>query len=163
MSIARTAITDDDGSLTLGTPIDNDWKQELYDQVDDEFTAQTAAALSSTATLTNKRVTKRVTSISSHATPTINTDNCDCVTITALAEAITSMTSNLSGTPTNFQELIFRIKDNGTGRAITWGASFEPVGVALPTTTVANKRLTVQFVYDTVTAKWGCVSSLQEA
>jgi len=35
------------------------------------------------------------------------------------------MTTNLSGTPTNFQSLIIRIKDNGTARAITWGASFE--------------------------------------
>jgi len=35
------------------------------------------------------------------------------------------MTTNLSGTPTNFQSLIIRIKDNGTARAITWGDSFE--------------------------------------
>src|SRR3990167_239111 len=110
---------------------------------------------SGTVTFTNKRITKRITSITSHATPTINTDNCDVVTITALAEAITSMTTNLSGTPTNFQTLIFRIKDNATARAITWGASFEARGVALPTTTTASKVLTVGFIYDTVTAKWG--------
>jgi len=116
-----------------------------------------------TETLTNKRVTPRITSITSHATPTINTDNCDCVTITAQAEAITSMTTNLSGTPTNFQKLIIRIKDNGTARAITWGTSFEAKGVALPTTTVVSKVLTVGFIYDTVTSKWGCVASAQEA
>src|SRR5690606_11168492 len=62
-----------------------------------------------TQTLTNKRVTPRITTISSSATPTINTDNCDCVTITALATNITSMTTNLSGTPVNFQMLKFRI------------------------------------------------------
>ena len=119
--------------------------------------------ISSTSTLTNKRITKRVTTITSHATPTINTDDCDVVTITAQAEAITSMTTNLSGTPTNFQPLIFRIKDDGTARAITWGASFEARGVALPTTTVISKVLTVGFLYDTVTSKWGCVASAQEA
>ena len=118
---------------------------------------------SGTVTMTNKRITKRVTSISSHATPTINTDNCDAVTITAQAEAITSMTTNLSGTPTNFQSLVIRIKDNGTARGITWGSSFEAKGTALPTTTVLSKVLTVGFIYDTVTSKWGCVARAQEA
>lgn len=125
--------------------------------------ANSVATIDATQTLTNKRITPRITSITSHATPTINTDNCDAVTITAQAEAITSMTTNLSGTPTNFQKLIFRIKDNGTARAITWGASFEAKGVALPTTTVISKVLTVGFIYDSVTSKWGCVASAQEA
>jgi len=30
--------------------------------------------------------------------------------------------------------------------------------VALPITTVASKLLTVGFIYNTVTAKWGCVA-----
>jgi len=120
-------------------------------------------SISSTNTLTNKRITPRITTIVSHATPTVNTDDCDAVTITAQAEAITSMTTNLSGTPTNFQKLIFRIKDNGTARAITWGSSFEAKGVALPTTTVISKVLTTGFFYDTVTSKWSCVASVVEA
>lgn len=119
--------------------------------------------ITGTQTLTNKRITKRVTTITTHATPTVNSDNCDVVTITALAEAITSMTTNLSGTPTNFQTLIFRILDNGTGRAITWGASFQAMGVALPTTTTASKVLTVGFIYDTVDSKWGCVAKSEES
>jgi hypothetical protein len=114
-------------------------------------------------TLTDKRLTKRVTTITSNATPTVNTDNCDAVTITALATAITSMTTNLSGTPTNFQPLLFRIKDDGTARGITWGASFEAKGTALPTTTVLGKVLHTMFIYDTVTSKWGCVFSQSEA
>src|SRR3990167_2594466 len=122
----------------------------------------TLVGKATTDTLTNKRITKRVTTITTHATPTINTDNCDVVTITALGEAITSMTTNLSGTPTNFQTLIFRILDDGTGRAITWGASFQAMGVALPTTTTASKVLTVGFIYDSVDAKWGCVASVTE-
>src|SRR4030042_816058 len=119
----------------------------------------TLVGKATTDTLTNKRITRRVTTITSHATPTVNSDNCDCVTITALAEAITSMTTNLSGTPTNFQTLIYRIKDDGTARAITWGASFEAKGVTLPTTTTLSKVLTVGFIYDTVTSKFGCVAS----
>jgi len=112
-----------------------------------------------TQTLTNKRVTARITSITSSATPTVNTDNCDCVTITALAAAITSMTTNLSGTPVNFDQLEYRILDNGTARSITWGASFASGGATLPTTTTVNKALCVYFEYDSVQAKWMCQST----
>lgn len=122
-----------------------------------------AVTATSTQTLTNKRVTRRVTTIASNANPTINTDNCDVVDITAQAAAIASMTTNLSGTPTNFQSLIIRIKDDGTARAITWGTSFEARGTALPTTTVLSKVLTVGFIYDTTTSKWGCVAVAQES
>jgi hypothetical protein len=72
------------------------------------------------------------------------------------------MTTNLSGTPANFDKLLIRIKDDGTARAITWGASFVASGVALPTTTVANKVTTVGFVYDTVKVAWGCVACVVE-
>lgn len=119
--------------------------------------------ISSTETLTNKRVTARITSISSSGTPTVNTDNCDCVTITAQAAALTSMTTNLSGTPVNFDQLEFRIKDDGTARAITWGASFVAGPTALPTTTVISKALHVWFEYDSVQAKWVCMSSGSDA
>lgn len=116
---------------------------------------------SSTDTFTNKRITSRVSSVTSSATPSVNTDSFDAVTITALAATITGVT--VTGTPTDFQRLIFRIKDNGTARAITWGASFEAKGVALPTTTVISKVLTVGFIYDSVSTKWGCVASAQQA
>jgi len=109
------------------------------------------------------RITPRVTSEASSATPTINSDNSDAHSITALALAVTSMSSGLTGTPTNFQRLVIRFLDNGTGRAITWGASFVAKGVALPTTTVAGKLLTVGFIYDTVLSTWGCVASVQES
>ena len=102
----------------------------------------------------------RVTTVTSNATPTLNTDNADALTITALAVAITSMTTNLSGTATNFQNLVIRFKDNGTARAISWGTSFEGRGVTLPTTTTAGETLTVRFIYDTVRAKWGGWSSI---
>lgn len=105
----------------------------------------------------------RVTTIVSSATPTVNTDACDAVSITALAVAITSMTTNLTGTPPNFGKLVFRIKDDGSARAITWGAKFAARTTALPTMTVAGKVLVVGFFYDTVPAVWGCVASGSEA
>lgn len=130
--------------------------------VDAVLTAHTAAiatkaSLTGAETLTNKRITKRTLTVASSATPTVNTDSYDTVTITALAANITSMTSGLTGTPSNFDELIYRIKDNGTARTISWGASFESVGEILPTTTVVSKVLVVRLVYNSVTSKWGCV------
>lgn len=110
-----------------------------------------------TETLTNKRVTKRAPSITQSATPTINTDVTDVAHITALAQAITSMTTNLSGTPVQGDTLRIDITDNGTARAITWGSSFEASTIALPTTTVVSTRLDIGFVWNTVTTKWRCV------
>lgn len=98
----------------------------------------------------------RVLSITSSATPAIDTDRYDAVSITALAAAITSMTTNLTGTPTNFQKLLIRVRDDGTARAIAWGASFQDGVAALPTTTVAGKTLLVGLVYDIVDNKWTC-------
>jgi len=121
-----------------------------------------AAAIAGKADKSGSRIAKRVTTIVSEGTPTINTDVCDAVTITAQAAAITSMTTNLTGTPVNFDELVVRFLDDWTGRAITWGASFLDKWVALPTTTTASKLLTVKFIYDAVAAVWGCVSSVEE-
>jgi len=113
---------------------------------------------SSTNTFTNKRITKRVVTTTQSATPTINTDNWDIFTITWLAQAITSFTTNLSWTPTAEQMMIINITDNWTARAITWWTSFEASTVALPTTTVISTLLKVWFIWNTVTSKWRCVA-----
>ena len=116
--------------------------------------------VSATNTLTNKRITPRINSTASSATPSINTDTTDQFNITALAVAITSMTSNLSGTPTDGQKLLIRIKDNATARAITWGTSFVSSGVGtLPTTTVISKTHLIGLIYDSAAAKWVCVAA----
>jgi hypothetical protein len=114
--------------------------------------------ISSTNTLTNKRVTPRVSTTTSSATPTINTDNVDMYGLTAQTADITSFTTNLSGTPTNGQRLWIYVVGTGA-RAITWGASFEAGAVALPTTTVTTQRLDVGFIWNSVTSKWRCMAS----
>ena len=60
---------------------------------------------------------------------------------------------------------MIRIKDDGTGRAITFGTDYVAGGVALPTTTIASKILTLGFVYNTANSlnKWQLVASSQEA
>lgn len=135
--------------VATGTSSSSDWKAQV--------------GIATTQTLTNKRITPRVTSETSSATPTINTDNSDIHRITALAAAITSFTTNLSGTPTHGQKLIIEITDNGTARAITWGASFASTTVTLPTTTVISKLLRVGFLWDSADSTWDCVAVSQEA
>ena len=113
-----------------------------------------------TTTFTNKRVTRRAVTVTQSATPTINTDNADVAHITGLAQAITSMTTGLSGTPVEGDTLRVDITDDGTARAISWGASFEASGnVALPTTTVSGVRLDVGFLWNTVSNKWRIVAT----
>lgn len=113
---------------------------------------------SGTMTLTNKRLQKRVVTVTQHATPTYNTDNGDIFYISGLAQAITSMTTNLSGTPVVDEMIEFEFVDNGTARAITWGASFAATTTALPTTTVVSTLLRVLFQRNKANTVWDCVA-----
>lgn len=124
----------------------------IQTQLDAKITA------SSTDTLTNKRITPRVTSETSSATPTINTDNTDIHRVTGLVANITSMTTNLSWTPTHWQKLIVEVTGTAT-RTIAWGSSFEASTIALPTTTVSTAMLTVWFMRNSATSKWRCVAT----
>lgn len=114
-----------------------------------------------TQTLTNKRAQKRKVVVTVSATPTINTDNGDIfrigVTGALLTLAITSMTTNLSGTPVDGEMILVIFLDNGTARAITWGASFADGGlIALPLTTVISTELSVLLQWSSEASKWLC-------
>lgn len=111
------------------------------------------------AKIQKANVQPRTNTVASSATPAINTDTTDIFTITALAANITSMTSSLTGTPVNGQKLLIRIKDNGTARTITWGASFVSSGTAtLLATTVISKTHMVGLIYDSTASKWVCMA-----
>ena len=113
---------------------------------------------SATATVSNKRWTRRVVAVSSSATPTINTDNTDVAYITGQATNITSFTTNITGTPNNGDCLIIDITDDGTPRTLAFGSKFEETTLAKPTTTVAGVRLQIGFRWNPVTSKWTCVA-----
>lgn len=108
---------------------------------------------SATATLTNKRITARTGTVASSATPTINTDNVDEYYITALTTAITSMTTNLSGSPNLGDKLIIHIKGTAS-RTISWGVAYEASTIALPTTTSGTATLSVAFERNDANTLW---------
>lgn len=118
-----------------------------------------ALTATSTNTISNKRIAYRVVTISSSATPTINTDITDIFRITAQAVNITSFTTNLSGTPTEGD--LLQILITGTAaRTITWGTSFASSTVQLPTTTVSTNTLRVTLQWDSNVSKWVCVGAV---
>jgi len=67
------------------------------------------------------------------------------------------------GTLAQGRQLIIRIKDNGTARALTWNSVFRAMGTSLPSTTVLSKTLYIGFIYNSTDTKWDVVSVNMEA
>lgn len=100
------------------------------------------------------RYNPRVLQTTSSVTPTLNTDNYDAMVFTQTGN-ITSMTTNLTGSPVEGQKLIISITPSGTV-LITWGSSFEASTVSLPTS--ISSRTDIGFIYNSTTSKWRCVA-----
>lgn len=110
---------------------------------------------SASATLTNKRITKRVGTTTSSSTPTPDSDTYDMYTITALSTGATFAAP--AGNPTDRQVLLLRIKDNGTSRTLSWNSIYRAsTDFVLPGNTVANKTMYLQFLYNSADNKWDC-------
>lgn len=117
-----------------------------------------------TQTLTNKRVTPRIVAITDAATITPTGDTADQYEVTALAQ--TAAVAAPSGTPTDGQKLILRIKDNGTARTLNWtvgSGAYRAVGVTLPTTTVISKVVYVGCIWNAQDTFWDVVAVAQLA
>jgi hypothetical protein len=114
-----------------------------------------------TQTLTNKRINPRVASTTTTATLTINSDTTDQSVVTALSNAVLSITIP-TGTPVNGQKLTVRIKDNGTSRTLVWATSgtgaWREIGVLLPTATAAAKVSYIGAVYNSDESFWDVVA-----
>ena len=119
---------------------------------------QQVLGTTATQAFSNKRYTRRVVTVTQSATPSINTDNTDIASITGLAQTITSMSTNLTGTPNAGDMFAIQITDSGTARSITWGSSFEASTVSLPTATSAGVMLMVGFTWNAATSKWRCIA-----
>lgn len=120
--------------------------------------ADTAIQPSTTATLTNKRITPRITTAASTATLTPNADTQDVTALTAQAAAL-SIAAPI-GTPTNGQALIIRVRDNGTSRTVAWNAAYTAfTPTDLRTATVVGKTLLFHFIYNTTESQWQLLHS----
>ena len=122
---------------------------------------QDIATVSDGQTLTNKRITPRVSSTASASSLTPTIASYDQYVYTALAANLTINAP--TGTPVDGNKLLFRIKDNGTARTLTWDAIFRAIGVTLPTTTVASKTMYVGAVYNAAETKWDIIASVTES
>jgi|LakMenEpi03Aug12_release.lakeMendotaPanAssembly.Ray.scaffolds.fasta_scaffold560032_2 hypothetical protein len=116
-------------------------------------------------TISGTRVTNRIGSngatTSGNITPT--SDTADQYNITGLTG--TSAIQIPSGTPTDGQRLSIRIKDNGTGRTLSWvttAGGYRVIGLTLPLTTTANKTIYVGCVYNSADSFWDVVAVASE-
>ena len=113
-------------------------------------------------TLTNKRINKRIIDAANYVTNTgtsLDATNCDLFTITAQAGAL--LFNNPTGTAVQGQELLIRIKDNGTARALTYGGQFRGSSdLALPATTIVNRTLYMKFIFNSADTRWDLLAFL---
>jgi len=105
------------------------------------------------------QVRSSVTSNPSSFTP--DPDNYDLYIATALGQTLSINAP--TGTPAHGQAVMFRIKDNGTARTLSWNAIWRAIGVTIPTATVANKTLYVAARYNLTDLKWDVLSVGREA
>jgi hypothetical protein len=120
-----------------------------------------ANATITNGTQNNTRINPRVVSITTAAniTPTGNT--ADQYNVTALASD--ANVEAPSGTPSNGQKLIIRIKDNGISRNLTWDAIYRVIGSTLPIITISSKTVYVGCIWNNNDSVWDVVGVAQEA
>jgi hypothetical protein len=116
--------------------------------------ASNRGALSSTdwSTFNGKaNYAPRVQSVTSSATVTPTSLN-DLVKITAQAAGLTI--ANPTGTMSEGQALMIRIKDNGTAQTIAFGTNYRAIGVTLPTTTTISKTIYLGCIWNDTDTKF---------
>jgi hypothetical protein len=113
--------------------------------IDTSTTKYPTVNLLKTGLDTKQNIAPSVQSVVSSATVTPVFGN-DLVVITAQAAGLTL--ANPTGSWVQGKDLLIRIKDNGTARAITYGAKYRAIGVTLPTTTVISKTTYLGIIYN---------------
>jgi hypothetical protein len=121
------------------------------------YPAAYAVDTENTATLTNKRVSPRILTLGTFsATPTINTDSYDEVILNPVSNNISSMTTNLTGTPNHGEQITFHFKPTANA-TIGWGTKFEDSSIAKPTNLTSGVQMSVTFTWNSLDSMWRCV------
>lgn len=112
-----------------------------------------------TQTLSGKRITPRIDVKPSGTTYTPAPDTSDVCEVSAPTGNFTL--NNPTGTPTNGQRFILRIRMGATLYQPTWGNAYVSSGVAILPTTLptASKVYHFGFMFDSSTGKWICMAA----
>lgn len=117
--------------------------------------------ISDTQTLTNKRVTKRVTTAADAASITPNVDNEDVTKQVNTQGSGTLTLVNPGGTPTDGQGLIVRIKSTNS-QTYAFGTNYKGGTIALPTTHAGSSKYDyLGFIYNADATKYDLVALAQ--
>ena len=148
------ARVDKDGNITAPNLLSKDNEVE-FTPTNDYHPATKKYVDDKVSDILNSQSTESASSI----TPTGNYKENEYY-VTALADDLTINAP--SGTASNGNTLLIRIKDNGTSRTLTFNEAFVAVGVTLPPATTMNKVLYIGAIYNSTSSKWEVVSVNKE-
>lgn len=97
------------------------------------------------------RIEPRVSTTTTTPSLTPDPSAFDIYDVNALATAITI---NNPSVAVNGYAFIVRLKDDGTARAINWGADYQATSGALPSTTTPGEVLYIPIIYNSTALKW---------
>jgi hypothetical protein len=110
-----------------------------------------------TQTLTNKRVDPRVNTVTSATSWTPNFDTYDQENQTALAGNVTINAPTFTSVADGAKRIL-RFKADGSPHTVTWDATYAAIGVTLPTSIAASKRIYAGCIYNSNSVKWDVVA-----
>ena len=141
-------------SVVPGTGVETWIATPSFTNLNSALTGDSAAGLAATQTLTNKRITKRVTTASDATSITPNSDSAD-ITYQANTQTAGTLTINADGgSPTNGQSWLLKLKCTNV-QTFAWNGVFVGGTTALPTATTGGGKIdNYAFLYDTVNSKW---------